>query len=460
MVRRSWWDPTVLALAALVLLAAPAAAPAAPAPQAARAPLRLDDLPPPPPAPSEEGPLLPFVQALADAKKQSPDLEVMRERIVQARINLDRAWDQIKPTLTGNLSYTRNSPGVTSTFNGVTVNTVEVNNVQGNVTFATPLFNGRVFPALGTARQQIDLASLNAVQVRRELLINVAAAYLTGAGLRQLWAVSVRQAHTTREHAAQAAGRYEAGTLQRSAALRARIDVLRADEEARRAQLQYAQAKSQVAQLLDRRDTAFELSEPTESAPQVSGAFEDLLRRALVDRPEMAIAKANQEIAARLKDDAWAQFFPSLNLNGAVRYNNATAFSDQAVTWAVTLALTVPLYDGGLRYEALKDADSKAREARAQIRSQSARIEDEVRRARLDVDAARALLTEDEQQVDLARETEGLVRAQFEAGTASQVEVSDAVTALQQAESSVVRERLNLQLAGLRLARAVGIFDP
>ena len=451
----------MLALVALALLAgAEAAAPAVASAQVARPRLRLDDLPATPPAPTDEGPVLPFVDALAAARRASPDLEVMRERVVQAQLNLSRAWDQIKPTLTGNASYTRNSEGSSFTFNGRQVNTVEVNSVQGNVTFATPLFNGRVFPALATARQQIDVAGLTATQVRRELLLNVAAAYLTGAGLRQLWEVSVSQAKTTREHAAQAAARYEAGTLQRSAALRARIDVLRADEEVSRARIQYGQSKSQVAQLLDRHDLAFELAEPTQSTPEIQGAFEDLMRKAQIERPELLIAKANEQIAARLKDDAWAQFLPSLNLNAAVRYNNASGFSDQTLTWAVTLALTVPFYDGGLRYEALKDADSKAREARAQTRSQTARIEDEIRRGRLDLEGARALFTEAQLQIQLARETESLVRAQFEAGTASQVEVSDAVTSLQQSESGLVRERLNVQLAALRLARAVGAFDP
>jgi outer membrane protein len=434
----------LLALAALILATG------------AAQPVRLDDLPPPPPAPTEEGPILPFMDALAAAKAQSPDLEVAREHIVQAQINLDRAWDQIKPTLNAGLDYTRNSGSGLVTYGGITFSTIAVDSVQGNVTLAAPLFNGRVFPALGTARQLIDVARLNATQARRELLIQVAAAYLTGAGLRQLWAVSVRQALSTRDHAADAAARYEAGTIQRSAALRARIDVLRADEEVRRAQVAYAQSKSSVAQLLDRHDVAFELAEPPQGAPEVQGAFEQLLQKALGERPEMLIARANQDIAGRLKDDAWAMFLPSLNLNAAGRYNN---YGDTNFTWAVTLALVVPLYDGGLRYAALKDADSKMREAKAQTRSQASRIEDELRRARLDLDGARALLIEAVQQVSLARETEALVRAQFEAGTASQVEVSDAVTALAQAEAGVVRERLNVQLAALRVSRAVGSFD-
>jgi outer membrane protein TolC len=409
---------------------------------------------------------MPLAAAFDAAKAQSPDMEVLRERIRQAEINLNRAWRQLAPTLVANGSYTRNSSGAAfqcpAGFCGptaTTVNTVEVNNVQGSIVLADTIFNGRVFPALATARQQVDVARLSEKQLRRELLLNVAAAYLTGAGLRQLWQVSLRQSRTTREHAAQSDARYLAGTLQRSAALRARIDVLRADEEARRAQVQYADSKSQLAALLDRRDTNFELTEPEQPAPAVRGAWQELLGKALNERPEMAAARANEEIAARLKDDAWMQFMPTLSVSAAGRYNNASGFGSDT-TWAVTLALTIPLYDGGLRYEALKDADSKTREARAQTRSQASKIEDELRRAELDLDAARALESETQQQVQLARETESLVRAQFEAGTAAQVDVSDAEQALSQAEASTVQQRLNVQLAALRLAQAVGAFDP
>ena len=59
-----------------------------------------------------------------------------------------------------------------------------------------------------------------------------------------------------------------------------------------------------------------------------------------------------------------------------------------------------------------------------------------------------------------ARENEQLVRAQFEAGTAKQVEVSDAESALFQSEISAIEQRLAVQLSALRVAKAIGAFDP
>ena len=269
-----------------------------------------------------------------------------------------------------------------------------------------------------------------------------------------------RQAAATLSHAKDAQARYEAGLIQLSAALRARIDFLNADQEVRRAQFNYVGARSQLAALLDRRDTDFELAAPDQAPEQVKGAYKDLLEKAIQERPEMAAARANEEIASLLKTDAWAQFMPSLAITGSARYNHpAVIITGDETYWSVALALTLPLYDGGFRYVAMRDADSQMRQAKAATRSQAARIEDELRRAMNDLDSARALRDEAEQTLRVSRENEKLVQVQFDAGTTSQVEVSDAEAALFQSEANALQQRLGVDLSALRLAKAVGAFD-
>lgn len=469
----------MLALALALLLASPAprrpgparaqaavAPEDAPLPQTAPAPPRqpLDPLPAQPPEPPAAGPVLPLAEAFRVAREANPDLAVARERIVSSEIALSRAWDALKPTLTATGTYTRNStgvafPGIGANGQPVTITSQAVNALNGALVAQWNLLNFRVLPALGTAEQQVEVQRLTESQVRRELLLQVASVALTGAGLRELAQVAARQSRTNRAHAEQAQARYEAGTIQRSAVVRARLDALRQDEEQTRTYAQYDQAKSQLAQLLDRHDIAFELEAPKDAPPEVKGTFAALLQDARVARPELAIGRASEEIAARLKTDAWAQFLPTLGLNATGRYTNAPGYGDN-ITWAVALALTIPLYDGGLRYAALRDADSQLRLARAQTKSQEGKVEDELRRAALDLDAAKAVRTQADHALTLARENEALVRAQFEAGVADQVTVSDAEAALFQSEAAVVRERLNVQLSALRLARAAGAFDP
>lgn len=438
----------------LILLQAPQA-PVSPTPIPAASALR-EPLPEPPSAPAPEGPVLQLSAALAAARAQTPDLAIAAERVVQAQNNVDRAWAALKPTLTGLASATYNNLPSFS----FGPNPGQRLNETTSLNFGWTLFNGRAFPALATAKQQIEVARLGETQQRREILLQVASIYFSGVGLRELANVAFRQSRVTRQHAGEAQARFEAGLIQRTAALRARIDVVRADQEARRALFNYAAAKSQLAALLDRPDTAFELEQPQQAPREIRGTFEALLRKALEERPELAAARANEEIAARLRTDAWAQFLPSLAVTAGARYNNpAQSLNGDRGTWAVTLALTLPLYDGGFRYVALKDAASQMRQAKAQTRSTTALVTDELRRAQIDLDSAKALREEDEQALNLSRENEDLVRAQFAAGTATQVEVSDAEAALFQSEATALQQRLQVTLSALRVAKAVGAFD-
>ena len=423
-------------------------------------------LPPLAPEAPVEGPVLPLPDALEAARAQSPDLAIALERVRLAENNVQRAWSALRPTLsaTGTLTY-NNEPGTifTLTPGGAFPFAVTAGSnwtKAGTLQFAWNLLNLRAFPTLASARQQVQVSRLTETQQRRELLLSVAATYYAGVSLRELARVALSQARATRQHALEAQARYEAGLIQLSAALRARIDYLRADQEVRRAEYAYASSKSQLAALLDRHDTAFELAAPPVPPEQVRGTFRELVERALQERPEIAAARANEEIAARLKTDAWAQFAPTLALTGTGRYNDPpTSSTGEKGTWAVALSLTLPLYDGGFRYVALKDADSQMRQARAQTRSETVRIEDELRRGMLDLESARALRDEAEQALTVARENERLIRAQFTAGTASQVEVSDAEAALFQSESTALQQRLAVQISALRVAKAIGAFD-
>ncbi len=436
-----------------------------PAQSAIRAPLpaAIADAP-------DEGPVLPLASALEHARVQAPDLAVALERVRQAENNVQRAWSALQPTLNAIGTVTYNS--VPSTIFTVTpappgggppgfdVTAGSNWSRAGSLQFAWDVLNFRAFPALATAKQQVDVARLTETQQRRELLLSVASTYYSALALRELAQVAARQTRAVRDHAVEAQARYEAGLIQLSAALRARIDFLRADQETRRAQFSYAAAKSQLAALLDRRDTAFEVAAPAQAPEELRGTFRELIERALAERPEIAAARANEEIAARLKTDASAQFLPTVAVTANGRYNNpAISSNGEKGTWAVALSLTLPLYDGGFRYVALKDADSQLRQARAQTRSERARIEDELRHAMLDLESARALREEAEQALVVSRENERLIRAQFAAGTAAQVEVSDAESALFQSESNALQQRLAVQISALRLAKAVGAFD-
>jgi len=424
------------------------------------------ELPPAPEPPAADGPVLALADALERARSVSPDLAVAAEKIVQADDAVAKAFRAFRPTLAANASYARNSqqqgfPYIDSNGQGGFLYTQKSNALSASIDANWQFFNARAFPALANTQDQKRVSELNALQTRRDLLLNVCQLYLAGVQQMALLRAAFRQSKAAREQAQQAIARYEAGLLQRASVIKAKLDVVNADEEAERETFALRSTKSSLATLLDRHDIAFELAEAQDPAPEVKGEAQALLQQAFDARPELAAQLLQEKIAARVRTDAWAQFFPSLSLDASARTSNADAYPGySSASWALTLAISIPLYDGGFRYVQLRDGDSQERAAQAQTRAQKLKIEDELRRALLDLESARALRAESEQSLATAQENEQLTRAQFEAGTATQIEVSDAEASLFQSEASLLQQKLNVQLSALQLARAVGAFDP
>jgi outer membrane protein TolC len=180
----------ILFLAPLALLAATAQAQRPTTVIEPRARALIADLPPSPAPPLAEGPPLSLAEALTRARAASPDLAVLRERVVQASLDVGRAWALVKPTLNLNASYTRtqDAPPVF----GPPPNFVaegSPNSVQGSLVLQVPLFNGRAFPTIATANQLVDVARLTETEQRVDLLLLVAATYYSGVQLRELYFV-------------------------------------------------------------------------------------------------------------------------------------------------------------------------------------------------------------------------------------------------------------------------------
>ena len=118
------------------------------------------------------------------------------------------------------------------------------------------------------------------------------------------------------------------------------------------------------------------------------------------------------------------------------------------------------MWDGGLRESSLRETEAKLVEARATARSTELKAIDDVQRSLLDLESARANRQKAEEQLNLARENNRLVEVNYNSGVATQLDVTDATTQLTTAELGAIGERLNSQLAALRLLKAAGAFNP
>jgi outer membrane protein TolC len=434
--------------------------------------------------------------ALSQAEAQNPDLAVARARLQQADTASAQAWSGYLPTLKAQGGYTHNGvtavlslptqyglretgvpqgatvdpnyPGTTPSTQivvptqSITVPIQVADQWSGQLSLQQALLVPELVPAIQSAYLSGQSAQLSVQNARRELLYAVTKAYLGAAALRESVAVQEELLAVRVGFEKDADARFSAGDVAKPAVLRARLDRSQAEQALVRTRNSYASARSALAALLGR-PLDFEVVRPAEEtlAPLEAGASRtDGAQASPQDRLDLQVANLNLELAFGSRRRVIARYLPSLVGTAHFTASNVTGFTGSNTDWNVGLGLSWTLLDGGLREAQLREASARIVENQQTVRGTELRVLDETRRARFELETAEATLVKANEQVAYARETAKLAKENFAAGGATYLEVSDANGARSSAELSSVSEALNLRLARISLARALGRFDP
>lgn len=431
-------------------------------------------------------------QAREQAKKNNPTLLLARETLYQANVFIDKAWVGVKPQIgvTGTYTHTEPSasldfPDFQSVFENIifnadqdpnicagqmvcidwpNVDTTKTDIIKRDSFGATaslyqPLFNARAFAAIKQAGSAYDLSRINTQNLEDYLLHTVDIAYYSALTARKYLVAAQKAVVLRQEHLKIARAKFEVGDQPKITALRAEIDLNQAEQDVKTAENSVAMARESIALLIGRDDAAFELVEP-EPNKRPGETLDTFIERALAQRRDLEVGRISLEIAERSKRDAWYRFLPTLGLTGMFRATDTKGFTGEYYSWNVGLALTIPLYDGGMRYAELDSAESQIRQAQIRIEQTKASIRSEIRQDWLSLESAEANLEKAQKALELAEEQAELSKVSFEAGAITNLEVLDANHLVFLSEVSLAQLELQYQLAIMKLEKAVRMFNP
>jgi outer membrane protein TolC len=430
-------------------------------------------------APTSADALLTLDGALRRASEANLDLRAAQAKLSQARAGVWKAWSYHLPQVSAAGSLTRNNEGVslpfatgyqvtlpanapagsyTATATGVELVTIQARDQRGaQVQANQALFAPSLWFAIRAAYQGEGVAEQSVEQARREILFGVAQAYYGVASLKKLVRISEELLGIAQRQEKDAKVRLDAGTIPKVGALRGQIERTRAEQDLLRSRNAYESARISLATLLDR-DTAFEVEEPAEPAlPQSMEGLED---QALKLRPDVLAARYAEGLATNLRRSTMAQYLPSVGAFGRWQYANVGGFTGKDTSWAVGLAATWNILDGGLREATIRENGAKLAEAEANRRNLEIKAAAEVRQALLDLDSARANAVKSKEQARLAEENQRLVDISFKAGAATAVEQADATAQLRAASFGATADELSARLAAIKLLKVAGASDP
>jgi len=203
--------------------------------------------------------------------------------------------------------------------------------------------------------------------------------------------------------------------------------------------------------------TELELTDKLSYEPTETISVEQAQTEALKNRPDIK-AQAEREAAARLNaNSVKLERLPSLY---AYADYGATGTNGSIVSLLPTrdygIALRVPIFDGGRR-------DARRAETASQFRQERTRTNDLHEQIELDIRTSLDSLHSAEEQLKVAEEGLTLsdseltqARRRFEAGFASNLEVTDAQTRLERARDNRIAALFGYNVARIDLGRAMG----
>ncbi len=419
-------------------------------------------------------------QTLALARKNNPDLVVDKAKLAEAETAVDQAWTVLFPTVSGQVKYTRNNAQAgfpTSLFSSAgaagTTGTAMTgaggsappglltlqpyNQWDFGVTATQPIIAPAAYPALDAVKANYGSAQAGYEVSDANVLVAAARAFLACAAadeVREAQRSSISLAQATLKNAET---RQAAGTVTKVDVDRAQLALVRAEQADREAAFGQEQTYRTLATLLQT-NHPFKVSTRFSSGPLPDA---NDVASALHLRPEFrALELSEKSYDAQRKAQAW-RWAPTISAFGNARYfPGYYNFALEHYAWSVGAQADWVLFDGGSRDAQRHLASAQLAEARAQAEVLRQSIRDDLANGRSQLDTKRHGLEAAQRSVDLANETLELVRVQYTAGTATQLDLLQAQNAVVAARLALVQARFDVAAADLALRYSAGTFPP
>lgn len=259
--------------------------------------------------------------------------------------------------------------------------------------------------------------------------------------------------------------RFDAGTVPRFNVLRAEVELANARPRLIRARNDSRIAKNNLANLLGYNlprevweDIPLRLSDPLVARP-FAVDLPVAIERALKDRPELGALRKTEALRQEAVISAQAGYKPRVQLFGgyeAHKFQFSDDLVDQRHGWLAGAQMSWDIFDGLLTKGKVAEATALRGKARYELEDTTRRIELEVRTRYSQFVEAKQVLESQQKVQEEAAEALRLATARADAGTATQLDVLNAQTALTEARSTQAQALRDYTVAVARLERATG----
>jgi len=333
-----------------------------------------------------------------------------------------------------------------------------------NVFDARVTLRQAIFDARATNDLHAESHRLAAVQLtrrsERDLIVLVAAnVYLQTVAASARAAATLAQLETARALHQQALELRAAGVIAGIDVVRSEVGVDATQYAATEARNDFEKTKLQLARLIGLPvRQVFTIVDQVPSLSIPTPSFEEVLARAYTDRPDFLAAQARLREAEAAVKGARAERLPSASLVGDYGVIGLTVGSSLP-TFAVTGALTVPLFDGGRASGRIQQAQADLAQRQAELEDFRASIYYNTRAAFLDLTAAEEQVQAATRGRELATLQLTQARDRLAAGVTNTVEVVQAQQMVAAAIERFIAAQYDVTVAKALVLSAPGSLE-
>jgi len=396
-------------------------------------------------------------------RAKSADLRVALDEVGRAQAQRRESLAGMLGTLNANGAYTHNfitntnatsiNPQTQQTCTAGTPGCVTITStyptpdaVTGSLVGAINVIAPRAWNALKMADVNIVVQQDSLEDIKRTIATNVANAALTVV-------TDERVAELNRVGLRQALEEVELAKRKTSLGAGTGLDIVRAQQNAETARSTLVTGDETAREARESFGLAIGIDKDVSIAGDLS--FESITNflmkqcktsEDIEQRTDVALARERLHYAKVSTWDIKTQFFPVVSLQSTLASTSNTAISPQT-TWNFQALLTWNIWDGGVRYGQLRDANLQVLEAQDRLDAARRNAVIQVVQAERGVKVADDTRAVSKRARDLAAEVDRLTRAGFMTGLYTSLDLVTASAALRQAE-------INLALADFGLVKA------
>ena len=460
-----------------VLSSQPAAAQGQPAPAAPAQPARSSPLSVPPgsflggvPSGPPTGAVekLTVVTAITRALEHNLGVLTAEQNLGKAQGTRWRTLSELLPNVNGRIGETRQTinlaafgfgGGAGSPFGDIPTIVGPFNVFDARIFLSQSVLD---FGALNGARAEAHSVEAARLLFRsaRDFVIHVAGNLYVQALAASARADAARaQEETARTLHQQAVDLKQSGIIAGIDVLRAEVQLSTQTQRSTMAVNEFEKAKLQLARAIGLPlGQAFALDPALPDLPAADITVDSAVALAYNTRPDYKAALERVSAAEATRRSIVGEALPSVRVNadyGEIGLSPA----DARGTFAVSGAVSVPIFQGGRTRGRLLEADADIRNRRAEAEDMKASIYYEVRTAFLDLDATARQLAVAGKTRDLANQQLTQARDRFAAGVANNVEVVQAQDAVAVATEQFIAAQYGYDLAKGALVRGTGTSE-